>query len=295
MVKRTLFLVLCGFLGMLSASADSIPTYQFPVIPDNLITPEERGSFLIEHYWDNFEVENRATLDYPDVTEQIFVDYTSIMPIAKRESTMKSIEGLLRRAGTDEDILLMYADFAERYLYSGGGTFVSEEAYLPFVKAVLGSKKVSKLNKLRYTYQYDVMTLNQPGMVVTNFEYKLPGEEKLLRIKKLKSPFVLLYINDPDCDDCSLATLRLSVSQTLLGKIKAGELTVLSLYPDGESEEWLSSLSKYPKEWTVASMEGGDQVFDLRIIPIVYLLDKDKKIVLKNPSLEELEDYLKAQ
>lgn len=35
----------------------------------------------------------------------------------------------------------MYADIADKYLYSGEGHLVSEEAYLPFVKAVLDSKK----------------------------------------------------------------------------------------------------------------------------------------------------------
>ena len=108
-------------------------------------------------------------------------------------------------------------------------------------------------------------------MELTDFEYKLPGKEKKFRVKKLKAPFVLLYINDPECDDCSLTTLRLSVSQAL----------------------WLGSVEKYPKEWVVASMENGDRYFDLMIMPALYLLDKDKKIILRNTSLEEVEKILK--
>ena len=40
---------------------------------------------------------------------------------------------------------------------------------MPFVKAVLDSKKVDKLRKLRYSYQYDVLTKNQLGMELTDF------------------------------------------------------------------------------------------------------------------------------
>ena len=188
----------------------------------------------------------------------------------------------------------MYADIADKYLYSGGGTFVSDEAYLPFAEAVAESKKVDELRKLRYIYQYDVLTKNQVGMTVTDFEYKLPGKDKKYRIKKLKSPYILLYINDPECEDCSLATLRLSVSQALLQEIREGRLTILSLYPDGETEEWLAGVADYPKEWVVASMENGERCFDLRVMPALYLLDKDKKIILRNTSLEEVEQTLKA-
>ncbi len=72
-------------------------------------------------------------------------------------------------------------------------------------------------------------------------------------------------------------------------------MTVLFIFPDGEIEKWLAQIEKYPKERLVASMKEGDQVFDLRTMPVLYLLDKDKKIVLKNPSLEELEAYLKTE
>ena len=114
-----------------------------------------------------------------------------------------------------------------------------------------------------------------------------------VHVKKLKAPFVLLYINDPECDDCSLTTLRLSVSQSLLKEVREGRLVILSVYPDGETDEWLGSVEKYPKEWVVASMENGDRYFDLRIMPALYLLDKDKKIILRNTSLEEVEKILK--
>ena len=293
MVRKILLCIFACAFVMSEAQEDSVRPYQLPDIPDSLVTPDVRSEYLITHYWDNFDIENRAYLDAREIPEQAFVDFTSIMRIASRESTLKSIDILLKRASSDEDILLMYADIADKYLYSGEGHLVSEEAYLPFVKAVLDSKKVDKLRKLRYSYQYDVLTKNQLGMELTDFEYKLPGKEKKFRVKKLKAPFVLLYINDPECDDCSLTTLRLSVSQALLKEVREGRLVILSVYPDGETDEWLGSVEKYPKEWVVASMENGDRYFDLRIMPALYLVDKDKKIILRNTSLEEVEKILK--
>ena len=42
-------------------------------------------------------------------------------------------------------------------------------------------------------------------------------------------------------------------------------------------------------------MENGDHYFDLRIMPAMYLLDKDKKIILRNTSLEEVEQTLSKE
>ena len=256
MVRKILLCIFACTFVMSEAQEDSVRPYQLPDIPDSLVTPDVRSEYLIAHYWDNFDIENRAYLDAREIPEQAFVDFTSIMRIASRESTLKSIDILLKRASSDEDILLMYADIADKYLYSGEGHLVSEEAYLPFVKAVLDSKKVDKLRKLRYSYQYDVLTKNQLGMELTDFEYKLPGKEKKFRVKKLKAPFVLLYINDPECDDCSLTTLRLSVSQSLLKEVREGRLVILSVYPDGETDGW-AVLRNIPKSgwWLLWKME----------------------------------------
>ena len=43
----------------------------------------------------------------------------------------------------------------------------------------------------------------------------------------------------------------------------------------------------------MAFMENGDCYFDVRIMLALYLVDKDKKIILRNTSLEEVEKILK--
>ena len=117
MVRKPLLLCLfaCAF-ALFNAQGEEVRPYQLPHIPDSLVTPDVRSEYLIEHYWDGFEVENRAYLEATDIVEQAFVDFTSIMRIASRESTMKAISILLDRASADKDILLMYVDFADKYL-----------------------------------------------------------------------------------------------------------------------------------------------------------------------------------
>ncbi|NLD23849.1 MAG: DUF5106 domain-containing protein, partial [Bacteroidales bacterium] len=73
-------------------------------------------------------------------------------------------------------------------------------------------------------------------------------------------------------------------------------LTVLNLYPDSNIEEWRKALPNMPqKNWVNAYDEGtimtSKRLYDIKAIPTLYLLDKNKKIILKDTSLEEIERF----
>lgn len=92
MVRKILLCIFACTFVMSEAQEESVRPYQLPDIPDSLVTPDVRSEYLIAHYWDNFDIENRAYLDAREIPEQAFVDFTSIMRIASRESTLKSID-----------------------------------------------------------------------------------------------------------------------------------------------------------------------------------------------------------
>ena len=50
--------------------------------------------------------------------------------------------------------------------------------------------------------------------------------------------------------------------------------------PDG----WINS---YDKELTVLT----EECYDLKAMPTLYLLDKDKKVLLKDAAVRDIEDY----
>ena len=74
------------------------------------------------------------------------------------------------------------------------------------------------------------------------------------------------------------------------------KLVLLSIYPDEELDEWKKHLSEFPNEW----INGYDkkftikeeQVYDLKAIPTLYLLDKDKTVLLKDATAPAIEAYL---
>ena len=66
--------------------------------------------------------------------------------------------------------------------------------------------------------------------------------------------------------------------------------------PDEELDEWRKHLNEFPKEW----INGYDkkfaikeqQLYDLKAIPTLYLLNKEKTVLLKDAPAQAIEEYL---
>jgi thioredoxin-related protein len=126
---------------------------------------------------------------------------------------------------------------------------------------------------------------NTIGSLANDFPYTTPGGS-VQRMYEIKSIFLLLYFNNPECEACKEMKASLSQSAIINQKLKTGELKVLSIYMGTDKTNWRSHLGDYPKQWLQGI--GDDEtlykikIYDLSAIPTMYLLDKDKKVLLKD-------------
>ena len=98
----------------------------------------------------------------------------------------------------------------------------------------------------------------------------------------LRSPYTLLLFYNPDCHGCAevLAHMKSSPVLTDAGIMK--QVSILAFYPDEEYEVWKNHrdvipsgwINGYDKELTVLDRE----LYDLKAMPTLYLLDKIKGI-----------------
>ena len=62
------------------AKQDTVPEsvqaqFPFPAIPSTLTEPEARKSYLLTHYWEQFDYADTTLVNNRDVTEQGFVNF----------------------------------------------------------------------------------------------------------------------------------------------------------------------------------------------------------------------------
>ena len=82
----------------------------------------------------------------------------------------------------------------------------------------------------------------------------------------------------------------------LAGLIQEGKLEVLAMYIDEDLSAWRNNREKYPKEWIYAHdgelILRDNGIYGLRAIPSLYLLDKEKRVILKDAPVEKVISYL---
>ena len=75
-------------------------------------------------------------------------------------------------------------------------------------------------------------------------------------------------------------------SEILMKAVSSGRLKVLAIYPDQDLDEWLRYRSEMPSSWINGydreCVLRTDGTYNLAAIPSLYLLDKDKTVLVKD-------------
>ena len=184
---------------------------------------------------------------------------------------------------------------AEKILYDPNSPLRNETLYMEVLRKMLAWNRLDETVKSRLHFQYRLAQKNRPGDKAVNFTYTLK-DARQGDLYGLRSEYVLLYINNPGCGDCKRVE-RLLEESPVIGKLTADKrLKVLSVYPDEDLAEWRNAEGKMPPSWMVAYDKGAvmkhKDLYDLRAIPTLYLLDKDKRVLLKDARFEEIINYI---
>lgn len=259
--------------------------FPYPTPPEALTTLSERTNYLVEHFWDRCNLKSafssRAKLAVA------FRDYVSFMPYASSDTVHESITRLINEVKGNKNNLLTLGEIAESALYSDSAEVLSDELYIPFATAVASNKKIPGASRARFEHQARVLTNSQLGAVAPPLPFETVDGVKS-DLSKVESPYILLFFNDPDCDDCTLVKARLAADFSTRQLIDKGILKIVSIYPDSPSDEWKESVSRYPATWVVGASEEADDTFDMRNAPVMYFLDKDRKIIAKNMVIDNV-------
>ncbi|MEP7376041.1 MAG: thioredoxin family protein [Chitinophagaceae bacterium] len=133
--------------------------------------------------------------------------------------------------------------------------------------------------------RHQLMMQNNVGHPANDFVFVTPaGTKKVLYRVDAKYLLVLFY--NPECEACKEMKNMLIASPVINKKLSSGELRILAVYIDKDETVWRKHLPEMPAEW----IHGRDadeylyknNIYDLRAIPTIYLLDENKKVLLKD-------------
>lgn len=262
-----------------------------PPIPATLADDASRRNYLLSHYWESFDFADTLMLK-PEIAEQALANFLNIALQSPSDKAGEAISKLMAASSADSTAFAYFIELTERYLYDPNSPYRSEELYIPVLRYLVASPKLNEYEKIRPQYQLDMAMKNRPGSVAADFTYTQPNGSRG-RLSGLHAECTLLYFYNPDCPDCKRVREYLCASPVFAAATERG-LRVLALYPDEELDLWRKHLAEIPKKWVVghALLRGENPLYDLRAIPNLYLLDKEKRVILKDAPVEQIEAWL---
>lgn len=267
---------------------------RLPDVSPSLTVPEERAAYLIAHFWDGMDFGDTLRCRDRAFMEQNFVNYLSLFPHARPEDLPQHIAQLLERAAADSICLDLLNDLAEHYLDEPNSPMRNEEYYILFLEGLLRLPALPETERIRPAYRLEMARKNRPGTTAADFAYTdRHSNRRTLYATRGKRLLLLFY--DPACSHCSQILDGLRESAVIAGLIANRELAVLAVYTEGDRRLWDETKASLPREWSVAIDESRiveRELYTLPAMPVIYLLDGQKTVLLKDPTPSELETYL---
>ena len=288
--------------GKEEAKSTEIKSFQLPEIPPIYTDQWERAKYMVAHYWDKFNFADTSLIHVPEVSEQAFVDFLQVLPYVPYADVEKEISGMLDKALLADTLMFAYfTELYDKYLYDPNSPMLNEEFYIPVLKYIVNSGRVGEVDKMRPAFRLEMALKNRVGNPATDFTYTLPSGKKG-KLSGINADYTILFFNNPDCNACRAIKVEVEASELVksLLNVKVQDnrkkLVFLSVFPDPELEVWRRMLPEQPKEWMCTYDDGQvitkERLYDLRAIPTFYLLDREKRVLLKDAPFRIIEAYL---
>lgn len=291
---KHLIILLAAAMSAISAAAQSQDGlfFQLPIVPDSLNKLQDRSDYLVEHYWDFCDLDK--AFSSRERMAEAFDTYLSFMPYASAETVYREVERFMKKIGKKADNVLFIGELAEGKLYSDTAAYQSDELFTIFANEIIKNKKVDKASKLRYEHIARQLSGSAPGVIAPMFSYTDAfSQSGKLQIDTLALG-TILFFNDPECDDCNMARLRLDTDILTRGLVDKGKIRLVSILPSEPTDLWKEKAIDFPSSWlTVASEEAAD-LYDLRYQPMFYVINPNGAILLKTPDVNAIISIMAA-
>ena len=256
-MNKAIYTILELLFCVLSVRAQEA-AFPYPEIPDEVEEIEARMSYLLEHFWQDYVFADSTAMNR-EVGEQGMVDFLNLMLNADSVAVEHGARVWADSLAKHPSAVPFFEGQMERYLGDSDSPLYSDEVYAHLLRALPETPQ--------RTWLLVQLAKNRVGSRAADI-LVTTADGKQVRLERIKSEQTLLIFFDPDCRRC----------QRLDAQLKQEPLIVQN-----------PRLKVVRKD--INDLHGE---YYVPHTPALYLLDKEKRVVLKEPNLESLLEVLRT-
>jgi len=277
-----------------SSEQTSVRAFVSPVVPSVVTDRQEAMEFIALNLWkclpdtssswlsDSVHITGIAT----EEIEQAMANYCNILQTLPPAIGSKAMDACYKTVSSlKEDDFNAMVKITDHYLYDPNSPLRNEELYLPFVTRLASETRLREDVRDAYEHDRQMCSLNRIGHQAADFSFS-DRYGKNYTLHGIKADYTLLFFSNPGCTACKEIIEKLSGIQGIDEMIKSGKLAIVNVYIDEDVAAWMSYMPIYPENWyngyDTNQIIRDNTLYNVRAIPSLYLLDKDKNVIFKD-------------
>ena len=264
-----------------------------PYIPENYEDVATYSSNLKDTYLKSVDFSNPLLQSSEFLTDRVMAYVFGMSPNATEDFYKHQIDNLVNYVGADNEEIKM----ALLKAVWTNMTHIEESGVANYISDTYLLQLAVKANDLPLATQLNTYKNTSLGALAIDFPIGLEVKGKItqssLHDLNLSTNYLLIFWNS----GCSHCLTQLPEIRKTIDKINSKKIKVIAFATQGKSEEWDKEIVKYPNFIHVLDTEAPERYvgneYGVESTPTFFILDKDKKIIAKPDTLEELQTILK--
>lgn len=305
-VLLLIFILLsCGQRGTGGQEVPAVRSFPKAVPPALMQDPSEITEWMSLHFWNAyFETADEYGCDSSHVAgvatgelEQQMANFMYVLDRLPVDDAGKAVAELARKmesfeqADTSCTIFETFKTLGEKYMFDPNSPLRNEDLFQPMAQMLSESRFLSEVERERFAYISRKCNLNRVGTKAADFRF-CDRRGKIRTLYGMNADHILLFFSNPGCESCMEIIQTLKSMPEVSEMIRNGKMAVLNIYIDEDIQAWRDYMPVYPDEWYNGFdpdfVLKNNEIYNIRAIPSLYLLDKDKTVILKDAVQDKL-------
>lgn len=251
--------------------------------------------YMKDHYWDYTNFKDSTLIRTP-IFKNKLDDYFNNMVLMQPDSVFKESVRIIEKSRSCKAMFRYLVSYCFNYALESkimgmdaAFVYLAKKYYLSGDADWIDKENKEKIEREVILTQYNL--LGMKGQ-----ELKLPTlEGEWVSLYETHAPFTLLLFWESDCGHCKKQVPL--VKSQLLDRFKPYGFKVFAVHTQNEKEKWEKFVTEHDlfdfiNCWDPHNQTNFRVYYHIESTPVIYLLDKDKKIIAKKLDIEQLADLL---
>jgi thiol-disulfide isomerase/thioredoxin len=245
------------------------------------------------HYFDNIDLNDEKLLRTPILYSRLNTYFTTVV-IQSPDSINKEIDKIIAKCRNNYKVyqfvaVYLFNHFRESEIMGHDAVMVkiADDIYL--------SGKADWVTKEFKTDLKKQIDLIRPNLIGKKAENLVMDSYKgiFVSLYDVEKEFTILYFWEPDCGHCKEATPKM---KAYYDKPKDYSVEIFAVCTTTDKTKWTKYIEdnklRWINGWDPQRISRFDFYYNVQSTPTVYILDRNKKIIAKKLSVEEIGPFI---